>query len=474
MAARSSWRQRDQEAAARTLPQGRQFTAAAPWEVGFGIAPPPAARPALKKKPPRQPPSKGSGYQQLEEEVNSTPEVGSSAKAGMSPGFTGEYAEVTRNAGRRFNSGSGRGVLPASHLLVSAGNSDPAKAFFKIGGFVLLGAKRPPFTPTPTPTAPNRNPELKPSLSLRGQSLGTESASAIPGYGIYGSHPAPFRLNTYGESEAGDNWDWHFIDSMYFTMATLTTVGYGDMPTLPQHMRLITIVFGLVGVLVIAGQIGVVVDYLAEGARKVFIEKQKLLVGEAKRVAASLNKEDTRSTASSPGPAADNTGGGGGCLSRLGAGMRRLRLAAGVSDKAAKYYYEATMAANPCFAVVALCLMLGEWENFEAGCDSELTGLQYNGTGKEGCWTLIDSVYFAVITLTTIGYGDVTPSSEKGRLFCALLMPFAVFSLSMVMSSLHNMQEAEKMGADRTLRERLGDLKEVVYSPPSNGTLHCP
>ena len=92
------------------------------------------------------------------------------------------------------------------------------------------------------------------------------SASVLPGYGIYGAHAAPYRLNTYDESEAGDNWDWHFIDSMYFTMATLTTVGYGDMPTLPQHMRLVTIVFGLVGVLVIAGQIGVVVDYLAEGA----------------------------------------------------------------------------------------------------------------------------------------------------------------------------------------------------------------
>ena len=161
MAARSSWAQRDQEAAAKTSPQGRQFTAAAPWEVGFGIAPPPAARPALKKKPPRRPPSKGSGYQQLEEEVNSTPEAGSSAKAGMSPGFTGEYAEVTRDAGRRFNSGSGRGVLPASHLLVSAGNSDPAKAFFKIGGFVLLGAERcfdpnPHSDPTPSLTTPNR------------------------------------------------------------------------------------------------------------------------------------------------------------------------------------------------------------------------------------------------------------------------------------------------------------------------------
>ena len=118
-----------------------------------------------------------------------------------------------------------------------------------------------------TLTTPNRSPKLEPSLSLhRGQALVLTSASVIPGYGIYGAHAPPYRLNTYDESEAGDNWDWHFIDSMYFTMATLTTVGYGDMPTLPQHMRLITIVFGLVGVLVIAGQIGVVVDYLAEGA----------------------------------------------------------------------------------------------------------------------------------------------------------------------------------------------------------------
>ena len=65
------------------------------------------------------------------------------------------------------------------------------------------------------------------------------------------------------------------------------------------------------------------------------------------------------------------------------------------------------------------------------------------------------------------------PNPNEGRLFCALLMPFAVFSLSMFMSSLHNMQEADKMGADKTLRERLGDLKEVTYSPLSHGTSHC-
>mmetsp|Transcript_47805 Transcript_47805/g.126306 ORF Transcript_47805/g.126306 Transcript_47805/m.126306 type:complete len:118 (+) Transcript_47805:167-520(+) len=43
-------------------------------------------------------------------------------------------------------------------------------------------------------------------------------------------------------------------------------------------------------------------------------------------------------------------------------------------------------------------------------------------------------------------------------------MPFAIFSLSMVMAHLHNLREARKMGAEKTLRERLQDLHEVIAS----------
>ena len=40
-------------------------------------------------------------------------------------------------------------------------------------------------------------------------------------------------------------------------MVTMTTVGYGDMPTLRQEMRLFTLFFGFVGVTVVAGSINV-------------------------------------------------------------------------------------------------------------------------------------------------------------------------------------------------------------------------
>ena len=44
-------------------------------------------------------------------------------------------------------------------------------------------------------------------------------------------------------------------------------------------------------------------------------------------------------------------------------------------------------------------------------------------------WSIIDSVYFTTVTITTIGYGDVTPSTDNSRIFTIFVILFGKCNL---------------------------------------------
>ena len=53
-------------------------------------------------------------------------------------------------------------------------------------------------------------------------------------------------------------------------------------------------------------------------------------------------------------------------------------------------------------------------------------------------WNYLDSVYFLVMTATTVGYGDLTPSTDLGKIFtiffCFFVITLAFYTISVISS----------------------------------------
>jgi voltage-gated potassium channel Kch len=70
-------------------------------------------------------------------------------------------------------------------------------------------------------------------------------------------------------------------------------------------------------------------------------------------------------------------------------------------------------------------------------------------------WSILDSLYFCVVTLATVGYGDLAPTTTAGRVFAIF---YILFGLSMLASFVN------LMAKDRQLifARRHGDDSEEV------------
>jgi voltage-gated potassium channel Kch len=75
-------------------------------------------------------------------------------------------------------------------------------------------------------------------------------------------------------------------------------------------------------------------------------------------------------------------------------------------------------------------------------------------------WSWLNSVYFTIITITTVGYGDFTPSTVLGKLFTMFYLMLSVGLLVGIVSILSNhiiKQETRK--THEKLNEKLEELK---------------
>jgi len=82
-------------------------------------------------------------------------------------------------------------------------------------------------------------------------------------------------------------------------------------------------------------------------------------------------------------------------------------------------------------------------------------------------WGVIDSIYFAVVTFTTIGYGDLSPSSDASRLFTVFFALYGIGILGAFLSILGNafMEASHRAMADTEARAK----KRVLAMFSSSG-----
>jgi hypothetical protein len=73
-------------------------------------------------------------------------------------------------------------------------------------------------------------------------------------------------------------------------------------------------------------------------------------------------------------------------------------------------------------------------------------------------WSWVDSIYFTTATITTVGYGDITPKTEVGRLFT---IPLMLIGIAVGLYAIYAIQEYGKANLGTVASSVGGHLDRV-------------
>jgi voltage-gated potassium channel len=73
-------------------------------------------------------------------------------------------------------------------------------------------------------------------------------------------------------------------------------------------------------------------------------------------------------------------------------------------------------------------------------------------------WTIVEALYFSVMTLTTIGFGDFVPTSPGTQLFTIVYVLIGLGIFVALLTSIAQQYLKQKAEAGAALRERFGVL----------------
>ncbi|TLS23910.1 hypothetical protein PpBr36_08205 [Pyricularia pennisetigena] len=196
---------------------------------------------------------------------------------------------------------------------------------------------------------------------------------------------------------------WSYLDAVYWADVTLFTVGFGDMGAATPLGRGLLFPYALVGIISLGLVIGSIRSLVLERGRRMInarmVEKRrrhtvKRLTKKGQvHILAPVRNEAEEQTEHSNDPSNP---------AEIARRQREFQLMRQIQAHAANRRRWVAMAFSSTTWIV---LWLAGAYVFQA-CEGPYQG-----------WGYFDGVYFAFVSLTTIGYGDVTPISNPGRAF---------------------------------------------------------
>ena len=218
---------------------------------------------------------------------------------------------------------------------------------------------------------------------------------------------------------------WGYLDAVYWADVTLFTVGFGDIYAQTVLGRALLIPYALIGIISLGLVIGSIRSLVLERGRRRMaariVEKRR------RRIVRRMTKkgkdsilepvEDPQSPFSPTSPVSDDEERQFTELERREAEFNLMREVQATSARRRKWI------ALLFSLVVWLTLWLVGAKIFQS-CEEEYQD-----------WSYFTAFYFAFVSLTTIGYGDVTPVSPPGKSFFVFWSLLALPTMTVLISN---------------------------------------